>query len=158
MPVSRTDSASLVIPAEAGEIFAAMIEQDALERWLPPTGMTGHFEHFDPRPGGSYRLVLSYGTASGGSGKTTADSDIVNVRFLDVEPQRRIVQAVDFDSDDPAFIGTMTMTWELQAAADGTRVEIRADNVPPGISAEDHASGLTTSLDNLAAYIAAENA
>jgi len=32
-------------------------------------------------------------------------------------------------------------------------VEIRADDVPDGISAEDHATGLASSLANLAAYL-----
>jgi hypothetical protein len=32
-------------------------------------------------------------------------------------------------------------------------VEIRADHVPDGISAEDHAAGLTSSLANLAACL-----
>jgi hypothetical protein len=35
----------------------------------------------------------------------------------------------------------------------GTRVEFRADDVPPGISAEDHAAGLNSSLANLARYV-----
>jgi uncharacterized protein YndB with AHSA1/START domain len=116
--------------------------------------MTGRFEHFDARPGGSYRLVLSYDAAHGGSGKTTPDSDVVDVRFLAIEPNTRIVQAVNFASDDSAFASTMTMTWVLEAINGGTRVEIRADDVPPGISAEDHAAGLTASLENLAAYVA----
>jgi hypothetical protein len=47
----------------------------------------------------------------------------------------------------------MTMTWQLAADPGGTRVEIRADDVPAGISAEDHAAGLTASLSNLAAYL-----
>jgi hypothetical protein len=47
----------------------------------------------------------------------------------------------------------MTMTWEVGRGEDGTRVEIRADNVPAGISAEDHAAGLASSLANLAAYL-----
>ncbi|HYI46779.1 MAG TPA: SRPBCC domain-containing protein [Actinomycetota bacterium] len=153
--MSRTDSASLVIPAQPGEIFAAMTGRDALEQWLPPTGMTGRFEHFDARPGGSYRLVLSYDAVHGGSGKTTPGSDVVDVRFVAIEPDTRVVQAVDFESDDPRFTGTMTMTWVLQATEGGTRVEIRADDVPPGISAEDHAAGLTASLENLADYVAA---
>ena len=117
--------------------------------------MTGRFEHFDARPGGSYRFVLSFEAPDGGIGKTTPDSDAVDVRFLDIQPGTRVVQAVDFDSNDPAFAGTMTMTWELHAATHGTRVEIRADDVPPGISAEDHAAGLSASLANLAAYVAA---
>jgi hypothetical protein len=63
------------------------------------------------------------------------------------------VQAVDFVSDDPVYSGTMTMTWEVTAFDAGTRVEIRADDVPDGISAEDHAAGLASSLANLAAYL-----
>ncbi|GAB4008757.1 hypothetical protein GCM10029992_65950 [Glycomyces albus] len=35
----------------------------------------------------------------------------------------------------------------------GARVAISAADVPPGISAEDHAAGLSSSLANLAAYL-----
>ena len=65
----------------------------------------------------------------------------------------RVVQAVDFVSDDPAYAGTMTMTWELTAVDARTRVDIRADDVPAGISAEDHAAGLASSVANLATYV-----
>jgi uncharacterized protein YndB with AHSA1/START domain len=115
--------------------------------------MSGRFERFDPRPGGSYRLVLTYDDASSAPGKATAESDIVEARFIEIVPAERVVQAVDFVSDDPAFAGAMTMTWEVTAVAGGTRVEIRADDVPAGISAEDHATGLASSLANLATYL-----
>ena len=121
--------------------------------WLPPGEMTGRFERFDARPGGSYRLVLTYADASGTPGKATMDSDIVEARFVDIVPGQRVVQAVDFVSDDPAYAGTMTMTWEVTAVDAGTRVDIVAEDVPGGISAEDHAAGLTSSLTNLAAYL-----
>jgi hypothetical protein len=62
------------------------------------------------------------------------------------------VQLVDFVSDDSAFAGTMTMTWTVRAVAGKTRVEIIAEDVPDGISADDHQAGLTSSLDNLAHY------
>ena len=60
---------------------------------------------------------------------------------------------MDFVSDDPAFAGTMTMTWAVRAVSGGTHVEITADDVPDGISADDHAAGLTSSLDKLASYV-----
>ena len=63
------------------------------------------------------------------------------------------MQAVDFVSDDPAYAGAMIMTWEVTAADAGTRVNIVAEDVPDGISAEDHAAGLASSLTNLAAYL-----
>jgi uncharacterized protein YndB with AHSA1/START domain len=149
--MSRVDAASVVVRADAARVFAALVDPDALARWLPPTGMTGSFEHFDARPGGSFRMVLRY--ADAGQGKTTTDSDVVEVRFVDIAGPERMVQAVDFVSDNPAFRGTMTMTWELRATADGTEVVIWAEDVPAGISAEDHAVGLESSLANLAAFI-----
>jgi uncharacterized protein YndB with AHSA1/START domain len=142
-----------VIAAPLEGVYAALVDPNALIAWLPPEGMSGRFEHFDARPGGSYRMVLTYADATGAPGKATSDSDIVEGRFLDVVPGARVVQAVDFVSDDPAYAGTMTMTWEVTAVDAGARVEIRADDVPDGISAEDHAAGLASSLANLAAYL-----
>jgi uncharacterized protein YndB with AHSA1/START domain len=151
--MARTDTASRVIASSPERVFAAFVDPEALTAWLPPDGMTARFERFDPRPGGSYRLVLTYANASASPGKATTDSDIVEARFVDVVPDLRVVQAVDFVSDDPAFAGTMTMTWEVTAVDGGTRVEITAEDVPDGISAEDHAAGLASSLANLAGHV-----
>ena len=115
--------------------------------------MTARFERFDARPGGSYRLVLTYLDASRAQGKATTDSDIVETRYIDIVPDARVVQAVDFESDDPAFDGTMTMTWEVTRVDGGTRVDITADDVPDGTSAEDHGAGLASSLANLSEYL-----
>ena len=153
--MSRTDTGSRVIAAPPDRVYAALVDPDALTSWLPPAGMHARFEHFDARPGGSYRMVLAYADGRGAPGKSSADSDIVEARFVDLVPGTRVVQAVDFVADDPAFAGTMTMTWELTAVDAGTRVDIRADDVPAGISAEDHAAGIASSLANLAAYLAA---
>jgi uncharacterized protein YndB with AHSA1/START domain len=149
----RTDAGSRIIAAPPDRVYAALIDPHALEAWLPPDGMSGRFDRFDARPGGSYRLVLTYSDASSSPGKATAGTDVVEARFIDIVPGIRVVQAVDFVSDDPSYAGTMTMTWEVSAAGTGTRVEIRADDVPDGISAEDHAAGLASSLANLAAYL-----
>ena len=115
--------------------------------------MTGTFERFDPCPGGSYRLVLTYADTSASQGKATANTDIVESRFIDLVPGVRVVQAVDFISDDPAYAGTMTMTWAIAEVDGGTRVDIIADDVPDGINADDHAAGLASSLANLARYL-----
>ena len=151
--MTRTDRASRLIVASPDRVYQALVDPEALAAWLPPDGMSGRFEQFDARPGGSYRLVLTYADASAGRGKATADSDIVDARFVELVPGERVVQAVDFLSDDPANAGTMTMTWELLPVDAGTRVNIRAENVPAGISAEDHAAGLASSLANLAAHL-----
>jgi len=152
----RTDTASRVVAAPPDRVYAALVDPEALTAWLPPDGMSGRFERFDLRPGGSYRLVLTYADAADAPGKATAVTDIVEARFLDVVAGVRVVQAVDFVSDDPAHAGTMTMTWEVTGVDAGTRVDIRADDVPAGISAEDHAAGLASSLENLAGYVERE--
>lgn len=151
--MSRTDTASRVILASPDDVYAALTDPEALVAWLPPEGMSGRFERFDARPGGSYRLVLTYADAAVAHGKASADTDVVEARFVDLIPGVRVAQTVEFVSDDPANAGIMTMTWELTPVSDATRVEIRADDVPAGISPEDHATGMASSLANLAAYL-----
>src|SRR5215211_5766039 len=73
----RTDSASRVVKAAVQRVFAALLDPDQLAEWLPPRGMTGRLESFDPRPGGSYRLVPTYEGVTSCPGKASADSDIV---------------------------------------------------------------------------------
>lgn len=149
----RTDRAARVIAAPVARVFGALVDRDALESWLPPRGMTARFERFDPRPGGSYRLVLTYDDQAGAHGKSSAGSDIVEARYVEIVADVRVVQQVDFMSDDPQFAGTMTMTWAVAAVEGGTRVDIVADDVPDGISADDHAAGMASSLENLAAHL-----
>jgi uncharacterized protein YndB with AHSA1/START domain len=141
-----------VIAAAPDRVHAALVDPDALVRWLPPSGMTGRFDRYDARPGGGYRLVLTY-EDDASDAKSTADSDVVEARFVEIVPGVRVVQAVEFESDDPAYSGTMTMTWSLDPVDGDTLVEIRAEDVPPGISAEDHAAGLASTLRNLAGYL-----
>ena len=149
----RTDAASRVMSAPLAQVYGALLDREALMAWLPPDGMSARFERSDPRPGGSYRLVLTYDDAAGTSGKDTPDSDVVEARYVEIVPDVRVVQAVEFVSDDPAFAGTMTMTWEVTAVDGGTRVDIVAQDAPDGVSAEDHAVGLAASLTHLATFV-----
>jgi mannose/cellobiose epimerase-like protein (N-acyl-D-glucosamine 2-epimerase family) len=149
-PGRPPDSASVVVPAGADDTMSALLDPDALVEWLPPDGMTGRFESYDARPGGSYRLVLTH---PAGGGKTTDDTDVVDVRFGSVDPDR-VVQEVDFESGDPAYAGTMRMTWSVLPAVGGSRVEATATGVPPGIDHLVHEAALRASLGNLAARLA----
>lgn len=47
----------------------------------------------------------------------------------------------------------MTMTWQIARHEVGTRVDFIADDVPEGISPEDHGEGMEASLTNLARYL-----
>lgn len=74
------------------------------------------------------------------------------MHLVSLEPGQRIVQEINFDSDDPSFAGTMRMTWTFEPKGGGTRVTVRAENVPEGIRPEDHQAGLESSLANLARF------
>ena len=151
--VPHTDTSSLIIAPSPESVYAALVDRDALTAWLAPAGMSGRFERFDLRPGGSYRMVLSYDDPTSARGKATADSDIIEARVIVMVPGQWIVLAVDFVADDPGLASTRTMTWAMTAVEGGTRVEVTAEDVPDGVSAEDHAAGLNSSLANLAGYL-----
>jgi len=139
--------------AAPDSVWRALTEPALLAAWLPPEGMTGSFAHFDLRPGGGYRMTLAYDDPAANAGKSGSGHDIVEGRFAAIKPGERLEQLVEFESDDPAFDGIMRMIWKIAAEGSGTRVTIRAEDVPPGIGAEDHREGLASSLANLAALV-----
>jgi uncharacterized protein YndB with AHSA1/START domain len=153
---TRIDSASRLLSASPQAVFRAFAEPGAMERWLPPDTMTAEMLHFDFREGGSYRMRLSYAEPGQGRGKTSEDSDEVEVRLTKIEDGRRIEQEVTFESADPSFSDVMRMIWTFQPHDEGTLVTIRAENVPEGIRREDHDAGLNSSLENLARLVEAQ--
>ncbi|GGJ44772.1 SRPBCC domain-containing protein [Virgibacillus salexigens] len=99
----RIDSASRVIMASPQTIYQSFINPEALVSWLPPKGMVGHIDMFDPREGGAYRVTLTYEMDHSNSGKTSENTDVAQGKFLELVPDKRIVQSVTFDSEDPEF-------------------------------------------------------
>ena len=73
-------------------------------------------------------------------------------RFLELVPDKRVVEIVEFESDDPAFAGAMTIITTLAVVPGGTEVTIRCENVPSGIWLSDHQEGMTSTLENLAVF------
>jgi uncharacterized protein YndB with AHSA1/START domain len=100
-------------------------------------------------------MCLTYLDPQAGQGKTAGQTDEVQVQLVRIAEGQRIEQEVVFESEDPAFAGIMRMAWTFEAAGRGTRVTVRAENVPEGIRAEDHEMGLRSTLANLAAFVGA---
>ena len=148
----RIDTATRHVPAPRDAVWRALVDADRLVRWLPPEGMSGSVGLWEPHPGGRFRLILSYADPGAG-GKTSAGEDVVEGRFVELVANERMVWAVTFRSDDPAFAGEMLMAWLLADSPRGTTVTIEARNVPSGIGVEDHAAGLASTLDNLARHL-----
>jgi uncharacterized protein YndB with AHSA1/START domain len=149
----RIDSASRWIAASPDSVYRAFSEPGAMARWLPPNDMTGEMLEFDFRDRGSYRLRLTYSEEHRGHGKTSADADEMSVRLIRLVSGRLVEQEVVFESEDPAFAGTMRMAWTMVASGGRTLVTVRAQDVPHGIRSEDHVAAMHASLDQLARYV-----
>ena len=143
--LGRTDRASRVIKASAQKIYAAHVDPQAVAQWRPPQGMRATIHSFDARAGGGYRMAFAYDDAPV-LGKTSANADVFEGRFVELVPGERVVERVEFQSDDPAFAGAMTIATTLVAVMDGTEVSIVCENVPEGIGAADHQAGMASTL------------
>lgn len=148
----RIDSASRVIMASPQTIYQAFLTPEAFVSWLPPKGMSGQIDMFDPRVGGAYRMTLTYEMDDSPPGKTSENTDVAQGKFLELVPGKRIVQAIKFNSEDPAYSGEMIQKWFLEDVSEGTKVTIVCENVPEGIRKEDHDTGLKSTLENLAIF------
>lgn len=115
--------------------------------------MTSHVHSFDAREGGTYRISLTYDTPEG-KGKTTARTDTYHGRFVCLVPDAEVVQSIEFETDDPALQGEMTITYSLtDADGGGTDLTGVHENLPPGVPPEDNELGWSQSLAKLAAIV-----
>jgi len=78
-------------------------------------------------------MRLTYTDLAQAEGKTSEDSDEVEVHLTRIDDERMIEQEITFQSDDPAFSGVIRMVWTFEPEANGTFEAIRAENVPAGI-------------------------
>jgi uncharacterized protein YndB with AHSA1/START domain len=119
---------------------------------MVPTGMTSQVHVFEARTGGSFRISLTYEEPSR-TGKTTAHTDTYHGRFLELVPHERVVEVVEFETDDPDMQGEMTITYTLTDADGGTEIFAVHEGLPPGLSPAQNELGWRQSLDKLAAFV-----
>lgn len=87
------------------------------------------------------------------SGKTSEKEDRFTASFLELKPNKKIVQAINFDSTNPDFSGEMIMEITLDPVENGTRISFLFRNIPPGIRPEDNEAGTQSSLEKLARFV-----
>ncbi len=138
------------VKAPRAAVYRALTEAQAVATWMVPDGMTSHVHHFEAREGGAFRISLTY-DAPDATGKTSANTDTFHGRFTRLVPDEQVVQVVEFETDDPAMRGEMTMSFTLTEAGGGTDVLGVHEGVPDGVSEADNAEGWRMSLGKLAA-------
>ena len=156
---ARTTRVTRRIAAPRAAIYGALLDAQALARWLPPDGMRGLLHVLEPHVGGRLSMTLTYeDPATGPGGKTTKETDAFSARIAELVPERRIVWEVRFESGDASMAGTMRVAWELADAHGGTEVTNVCSEIPVGIRLEDNKLGVASSLQNLASYLEGEAA
>jgi uncharacterized protein YndB with AHSA1/START domain len=140
------------IRAPRSRVYAAFLDARAVETWMVPTGMTSQVHEFEGREGGRFRISLTY-DAPTDTGKTSAQTDTYHGRFVALVPDREIVQAVEFETDDPALLGEMTIHVTLSDAGNDTDLVAVHEALPPGIPPADNELGWSISLGKLAELV-----
>ena len=151
---SRSTTVSRVIGVPPEAVYRAYLDQNAVAAWLPPGSMKGVVHAFDAREGGAFSMSLVYPEDEASArGKSSERADTFQGRFAKLIPNRQIVWATQFESDDPLFAGEMIVTTTLEPAGRGTKVTFICENIPPGIRPEDNEVGCRSTLEKLAAFL-----
>lgn len=140
--------------APRATVYRALVDENAIAKWKVPDGMTSHVHAFEGREGGKFRISLTY-DAPTGAGKTTAHTDTYHGHFVELVPNERVVEVVEFETADPAFRGKMTTTITLADADGGTELIAVHDGLPRGLSPADNETGWRMALAKLAALVEA---
>ena len=139
-----------VIPASRQRIYQVLLDPGALPRWKVPDGMDLQVHEWEPREGGRIRVSLTYRDESA-AGKSDVHTDRYHGQFVHLVPNELIVERDEFETDDPAFRGAMTMSFALEDAEGATELVATHDGVPVGIRLADNETGWRMALDKLAA-------
>jgi uncharacterized protein YndB with AHSA1/START domain len=134
--------------APPGRVYAALTDPAAIQKWRVPQGMTSQVHSFDAREGGAFRVTLTY-AITGEQGKTSSNSDTYHGRFVRLVPDRLVIEAIEFETDDPGMKGEMKITCRLTETPGGTELHALHENLPPGLSPADNEIGWRMALDNL---------
>jgi uncharacterized protein YndB with AHSA1/START domain len=141
------------IAAPRSAVYRALLDRDAVARWKVPTEMTSEVHEWEAREGGRLRVSLTYDSPDR-AGKSSAHTDTYRGQFTELVPDERVVEVDEFETDDPALGGPMTITVTLTDAADGgTDLVAVHEGLPSSVRPEDNELGWRESLDRLAALV-----
>lgn len=151
--MDRTSTNSKTIYADRETVYKAFAEKEALEYWQAPDGMRGKIHNFDFKVNGKYEMSLFYNDGKT-DGKTSGNEDRFLATFKEIKPNEKIVQAINFQSDNNEFKDEMIMEVHLETIdAKSTKVTITFKNIPLGIDPKDNEDGTEQSLSKLAEYV-----
>lgn len=135
--------------APRARVYRALTEREEIVQWKFPGGMSCEVHEFGPS---GFRISLTY-DAPDRAGKTNAHTDTYRGRFVELVPDERVVEIDEFESDDPALRGEMTIRVTLADADGGTDLVAVHEGLPAGVSEADNETGWREALARLAALV-----
>ena len=142
--------------ASRAALYRACLDPADVSVWNVPDGMRSHVHAFEARVGGAFRISLTYDAADA-PGKSGANTDTYRGRFLELVPDEKIVQTVEFETADPALQGEMRITFTFIDVEGGTEIRYVHERVPDAIPAADNETGTRMALAKLAALVEARS-
>ncbi|MYX32780.1 MULTISPECIES: SRPBCC domain-containing protein [unclassified Streptomyces] len=140
------------VRATPAAVYRALLDPRTVAQWRVPDGMSGHVHAFEAREGGRFRVSLTY-DGQQGEGKSGAHTDTYHGHFARLVPDELVIEVIEFETEDAALHGTMTMTTSLTAVDGGTDVVVVHEGIPDVISREDNETGTRMALDHLARLV-----
>ncbi|MGY3200482.1 SRPBCC domain-containing protein [Streptomyces sp. TE5632] len=136
-----TTQVSRLVNAPRPVVHRALVSAEAIARWRVPPGMRGEVHEFDAREGGRFRVSLTY-DAPDAPGESAERTDTYHGHFARLVPGERVVEMLEFGTEDPALRGTMTTSTTLTDTDDGgTAVLGVHEGVPDVVPAADNEAG-----------------
>jgi uncharacterized protein YndB with AHSA1/START domain len=135
-----------VLRAPPERVYRALLDADAIAKWLPPNGFTAKVHHMDAKVGGTFRVTFTNFSAGGGHS--------FGGEYLELKPHELIRYTDKFD--DPNLPGEMRVAITLKKVSCGTELNVVQEGVPDVIPAEACYLGWQESLILLAKLVEVE--
>lgn len=103
---------SIDIAASRERVFEYLVTAEGITAWM------GDWARLEPAPGGEFSVnIAGYGARG---------------TFLEVDPPHRVTVSWGFEGSETLPPGSSTVSFELSAIADGTRLEVVHTDLPDG--------------------------
>lgn len=129
-----------VIRAPAERVYRALLDPQAMAKWLPPDGFTCQVQHLDPKVGGIFRISFT--------NFATGHVHSFGGAYVELKPHEKLRYTNTFD--DPNLPGELMVTILLKQVSCGTEIDVTQENIPELIPVEMCYLGWQDSIRQLA--------
>jgi uncharacterized protein YndB with AHSA1/START domain len=132
-----------VLKSTPEKVYKAFLDADAMCKWLPPYGFTGHVQQCEPNVGGTTKMSFA--------NFSTGKSHSFQSKYLELKPGELLKYSDKFD--DAGLPGEMIVTVKIKKVMVGVELDIVQEGIPDVIPVEACYLGWQESLEQLAKLV-----